>query len=154
MLNPLENVLILYNDDCLIASIKIQFHFSQKLREMISYDHHFDTLKSKEFYHLCQCLIKICQNYFCSSFLFFYSEANLGKNLLNNSFKELKKEQNAESYELHHREENLVMQYNNPARMLKMTPSPPEPTEADVASWTPLAQKAFEFRKAWIEKFT
>ena len=36
-------------------------------------------------------------------------------------------------------EENLVMQYNNPARMLKMTPSPPEPTEADVASWTPLA---------------
>ena len=51
-------------------------------------------------------------------------------------------------------EENLVLQYNNPARMLKMTPSPPEPTEADVASWTPLAKEAFEFRKARMVKFT
>ena len=46
------------------------------------------------------------------------------------------------------------MKYFKTNRMVEVTPSPPEPTEADVASWTPLAQKAFEFRKAWMQNFT
>jgi hypothetical protein len=121
---------------------------------MITYELHFDALNSKEFNKFCKYLFKICYKHVCSSLLFFLNEVKIGENLLSNSFKELKNEQKAERYELHHREENLVMQYNNPARMLKMTPSPPEPTEADVASWTPLAKEAFEFRKTWMEKFT
>ena len=120
---------------------------------MVSYDHIWKKLTSKEKNELFQYLIKICKKQVCS-FLILFSEQDLNQTLLMNEYKLISSEERA-GYELKYaKSSSLLVRYKNPMRMINLKPFPPVPTDAEIALWTPKAQEAVKKQIAWKEKFT